>query len=64
MWAGYGAGTAIAGGLSGPGDNGGEAFTTAAAAALAAAVSAALLCRPTPANRTAHPDQATTSAKP
>jgi MFS family permease len=62
MWAGYGAGTAVAGSLTGPDDSGAAAFTTAAAVALVAAILAAVLYRPTPrpADRTAQPDHAAT----
>jgi MFS family permease len=48
MWTGYGLGTAIAGILTGPGDNGATAFTTAAIVALLGAAVAAVFYRPAP----------------
>ncbi|MFI0350994.1 MFS transporter [Actinomadura sp. 9N407] len=48
MWAGYGLGTAIAGTVTGPGDNGTAAFTTAAGVALLGAALAAVFYRPAP----------------
>lgn len=46
MWSGYGLGTAVAGHLTGPADNGTAAYAAAAAIALLAAVLATLLYRP------------------
>ncbi|WP_433443835.1 hypothetical protein [Nonomuraea sp. CA-141351] len=48
MWTGYGLGTAIAGALTGPGDNGATAFTTAAGVAFLGAALAAVFYRPAP----------------
>ncbi|TMR09841.1 MFS transporter [Nonomuraea turkmeniaca] len=47
MWTGYGLGTAVAGRLTGPDDNGSPAFLTAAVVSLLAALVAGLAYRPT-----------------